>query len=607
MQKIKLLDEDTINKIAAGEVIERPASVVKELVENSIDAGATRILIEVEDGGKSLIKVTDDGCGIDREDLSLAFHKHATSKISGAEDLGNISTLGFRGEALASIASVAGSVEVYTKSRSALTGTFLLIESGKTTRVKEIGCPIGTSIAVRNLFSNVPARRKYLKSASDELARIIGLVQELAVINYGISFELFTGKRTIFKSHKSSSWDDALLKILGLEAVKGFIPFEAEIKDCKITGSVGDPLTTRSSPDWIYLYVNGRSVTSKALLSALREAYRTLIPLGKSPIAVVSLEINPTLIDVNVHPAKKEIRLLKEDEIVALLTNAVIKALQSRSEIRAISGQNGQRPTAALPENKDRIITHSGEQRTLPLGQSNGCIGIMLAPENATATKPEQPIADMTRSTISSSSIDGGNIPEAEPEKPRLNILGQVRKLFIVAESEEGLMLIDQHAAAERIRFEMLREKYRTRNIAQELVEPVTIELTPKEQVQLDSWLEVLSDIGFDISHFGGSTYNIRSVPAIGSKLESPQAVHDVLRDLFSSSKVGPDSTNREEILKLLACRGSIKSGRELTLEEMKELLKKLYACENPRTCPHGRPVAVVFDDEELERIFGRR
>ena len=294
MQKIKLLDEDTINKIAAGEVIERPASVVKELVENSIDAGATRILIEVEDGGKSLVKVTDDGCGIDQEDLSLAFQKHATSKISGAEDLGNISTLGFRGEALASIASVAGSVEVHTKPRSALTGTFMLIENGKTTQVKEIGCPIGTSIAVRNLFSNVPARRKYLKSASDELARIIGLVQELAVINYEISFELFTGKRTIFKSHKSSSWDDALLKILGLEAVKGLIPFEAEIKDCRITGAVGDPLTTRSSPDWIYLYVNSRSVTSKALLSALREAYRTLIPLGKNPIAVVSMEISPS-------------------------------------------------------------------------------------------------------------------------------------------------------------------------------------------------------------------------------------------------------------------------------------------------------------------------
>lgn len=598
MQKIKLLDEDTINKIAAGEVIERPASVVKELVENSIDAGATRILIEVVDGGKSLIKVTDDGCGIDREDLSLAFHKHATSKISGAEDLGNISTLGFRGEALASIASVARSVEVYTKTRSALTGTFMLIENGKTTHVKEIGCPIGTSIAVRDLFSNVPARRKYLKSASDELARIIGLVQELAVINYGISFELFTGKRTIFKSHRSSSWNDALLNILGLEAVKGLIPFEAEIKDCKITGSVGDPLITRSSPDWIYLYVNSRSVTSKALLSALREAYRTLIPLGKNPIAVVSLEISSALIDVNVHPAKKEIRLLKEDEIAALLTNAVIKALQSRSEVGPIARQQmGPGPKVVMPEDKSRKITHCDEQRTLPLGQSQDRIGIMLSPEKTLQMEP--PIAGI----ISSSS----NL-EAEPEKPsRLNILGQVRRLYIVAESEEGLMLIDQHAAAERIRFEMLREKHRTKNIAQELMDPVTIELTPKEQVQLESWLEVLMDIGFDISHFGGCTYNIRSVPAIGSKLESPQAVHDVLRDLFSSGKVGPDSTNREEILKLLACRGSIKSGKELTLEEMKELLKKLYACENPRTCPHGRPVAVVIDDEQLERFFGRR
>jgi len=580
MQKIRLLDEDTINKIAAGEVIERPASVVKELVENSIDAGATRILIEVMDGGKSLVKVTDDGCGIGQEDLSLAFQKHATSKISNATDLCSISTLGFRGEALSSIASVAGSVEAHTKLRSALSGSYLKIVDGKVSEIKDIGCPAGTSIAVQDLFHNVPARLKYLKSASAELVRVTELVTEMAIINYNISFELFTGNRTIFKSSRSENWNDVLLKVFGLETVKRLIPFRAESRSFALTGVAGGPLCTRSSPDWIFVFVNGRPVSSRALTGGLREAYRTIIPLGKSPIAVVSLEINPSLIDVNVHPTKREIRFQNEEEITKALIDAVSEALKTKagSEIGIGQGQTAaDQPRGRIPgEVADLTIVREAEQSTFPL-EIAGC-----------------------RVTVDHES------PE-EVGPSRLRILGQVLKLYIVAESEQGLMLIDQHAAAERIRFERLREMYGQKKISQELVEAVTIELSPKEQQILESWKEVLADIGFDIDHFGGCTYNIRSVPAVGYRLESPQAIHDILSDFFSRGRIGPDSTNMEVVLKILACRGSIKSGHEMTGSEMRTLLKDLYACQNPHTCPHGRPVAVLLDEAQLERIFGRR
>jgi DNA mismatch repair protein MutL len=581
MQKIRLLDEATINKIAAGEVIERPASVVKELVENSIDSGCTRILIEVIDGGKSLVKVTDDGCGIGQEDLSLAFQKHATSKISSAVDLSSISTLGFRGEALSSIASVAGSVEVNTKLRAALSGSYMKIVDGKVSEIKDIGCPAGTSIAVRDLFLNVPARLKYLKSASAELVRVTEIVTEMAIINYNISFELFTGNRTIFRSSRSEDWNDVLLKVFGLETVKRLIPFRAKTQRFTLTGVASGPLCTRSSPDWIFVFVNGRPVSSQALTRALREAYRTIIPLGKSPIAVVSIEIVPSMIDVNVHPTKREIRFQNEEEIAKAFIEAVSEALKARpgSEIGIGQGQVVEQPKGRMPgEIADLTIASVGEQSTFPL-EIAGCQVKM--------------------------DLESPEGVEAGPS--RLRVLGQVLKLYIVAESEQGLMLIDQHAAAERIRFERLKISYSQKLISQELVQPVTIELSPKEQQILESWKEVLADIGFDIDHFGGSTYNIRAVPSTGYRLESPQAIHDILSDLFSQGRIGPASTNIEEVLKILACRGSIKSGHEMTTSEMKMLLKDLYSCQNPHTCPHGRPVAVLLDEGQLERIFGRR
>jgi DNA mismatch repair protein MutL len=576
MAKIRLLDVDTINKIAAGEVIERPASVVKELVENSIDARAGKVLIEVGDGGKSFIRITDDGCGMDPQDLPLAFQKHATSKIIEAKDLENITTMGFRGEALASISSVSASVEVKTKVRGSLSGTYLRLEDGKIAETKEIGSPVGTTITVWNLFYNVPARRKHLKGVEAELVHITDIVTEMAIIHYDVSFELFSGKRTIFKSVRSSSWDDVLFRLFGLKTLKGMARLEAQGPGWRLAGVIGGPLAVRSSPDRIFIFVNGRAVSSRPLQAALREAYRNIIPLGKSPVAVISLKIDPQLVDVNVHPAKREIRLLHEGEIGSNLTNAAARALEEHArpaqeemseEMSGAVARDAMAEEAVVPA-RQASIAESCEQSTLPL---------------------QPPLA------------------KVQPQPPRLKILGQIKELYIVAESQDGLVLIDQHAAAERIRFELLQERYRSKKIRQELVQPISLELSPSERIMMASWKETLQDIGFEILPFGGNSYTVRAVPALGRRLESAEAVHDILRDLFTAGKVRPNSTNKDDILKLLACRGSIKSGKEQNFAEIKRLVDKLYLCNNPLTCPHGRPVMVTIDKNQLERLFARR
>jgi DNA mismatch repair protein MutL len=573
MARIKHLDEDTINKIAAGEVIERPASAVKELVENSIDARARRIIVEVNDGGSSLIRVTDDGCGIEPDDLPLAFMKHATSKISNARDLESIKTLGFRGEALASIASVSRCVEVRTRIPGSLSGTYMRMEAGKVAEIKGVGCAVGTTITVWDLFYNVPARRKHLKGRGAELVHVTNTITEMAIINYTIAFELLSGRRTIFKSARASCWDDVLLRIFGLKTFNSMAPLQAEGRGWRLTGTAGDPFSARSSSDRIFIFVNGRAVSSRALAGALRDAYRNIIPQAKSPVAVLSLVVEPELVDVNVHPAKREIRLLREEEICSALSQAVAGALAARAQ-----------GSQAAPERSPHVSLHPSRA--------------MIAQGSEQVTLPLQ---------LGLDEKSGLEERAAEMRRPRVKILGQILDLYIVAEGEQCLMLIDQHAAAERIRFERLQERYINRKIRQELAVPITIDLSPSERILMESWNEKLSEIGFEIAPFGGDTISVRSVPALGKWLESAEAIHDILSDLFAVGKVGQGSINRDEILRLLACKGSIKSGKELGMAEMQRLLEELYECQNPLTCPHGRPVAVTIDQNQLERLFARR
>jgi len=406
---------------------------------------------------------------------------------------------------------------------------------------------------------------------------ITDMVTEMAIINYGISFELFSGKRTIFKSVRSSSWDDVLLRLLGLKTLKGLSRLEEPGRGWTLTGVIGDPLAVRSSPDRIFIFVNARAVSSRALSAAVREAYRNIIPIGKSPVAVISLQIDPELVDVNVHPAKREIRLLHEEEIASALTRAAARALEEHA-------------------------------RPAPVGMAEGVSYGMSSEGEAMAPLRQSTIAQSYDQSTLPLSPEAEEMPQPQPQPgPGLRILGQIRKLYIVAEGEEGLVLIDQHAAAERIRFEMLQERYKGHKIRQELAEPISLEMSPSEIIMMASWQETLQDIGFEVSPFGGNTYTIRAVPALGRRLESSEAVHDILRDLFSQGKVSPASTNKDEILRLLACKGSIKSGKELNYAEMRKLVEDLHRCNNPLTCPHGRPVMVTMSQNQLERLFARR
>lgn len=555
MPRIRILDEGTVSRIAAGEVIERPASVVKELIENSIDAGATRIFIEVEGGGISLVKVVDDGCGIERDDLPLAFQRHATSKISTAEDLFRLKTLGFRGEALPAIASVSRCVEVHTRTRGSATGTYMRLEDGRVAEIKDAGCPYGTGIAVMGLFESVPARLKHLSSPSQELARIAEIVTQMAIIHHRISFELSSGRRTLFRSNASETWDDALIRAFGLGAVKGMIPIMAEGDGFDLRGMISSPGASRQGSESVLVYVNSRPVYSKAVVHALRDAYRGFLQSGRNPVAVISIEIEPSLVDVNVHPAKREVRFLRENEIRDALRDAVLRALRT-SRI----------PPAAPQVKEPRLWSPRPQiQETLPM-----------------EVRAEHRVSE-----------------------PVLKIVGQALDLYIIVEDDDGIMLIDQHAAAERIRYEHLLKKCESGSISQELIQPVTVELSPVEAELIDSFSAELRGIGFELDPFGGRSYSVRSVPAAAG-LESPESIRDILREILHLGRACRTSF-RDEALKLLACRGSIKAGERLSESAMLRLLTDLFACDNPRTCPHGRPVVVRISAESLEKMFGRR
>ncbi|ABK15251.1 MAG: DNA mismatch repair endonuclease MutL [Methanothrix sp.] len=557
MPRIHILDEETVSRIAAGEVIERPASVVKELIENSIDAGASRIIIEVENGGISLIKLVDDGCGIEREDLPLAFQRHATSKISTADDLFRLKTLGFRGEALSAIASVSKCVEVHTRTRYSPVGTYLRLENGRVAEIKDDGCPYGTSIEVRGLFETIPARLKHLSSPSQELARIAEIVTQMAIIHHRISFELSSGRRTLFRSNASETWDDALIRAFGLRTAKGMISIIAEGDGFDLHGMISSHDSSHHGSELILVYVNSRPVYSKVVVQALREAYRGFLQSGRSPLAVISIEIEPSLVDVNVHPAKREVRFLREDEVYDAVRDAALSALRS-------SAIPSPPPPARIAE--PQLWSAKPQiQRTLPL-----------------EVQAEQRISE-----------------------PLIRIVGQALDLYIIVEDDDGIMLVDQHAAAERIRYEHLLEKCKSGSISQELIQPVTVELSPGEVALLDSFSGELGEIGFEIDPFGGRAYSVRSVPAAAG-LESPESIRDVLREILNLGRVCRASF-RDEALKHLACRGSIKSGERLSESAMLRLLTDLFACDNPRTCPHGRPVVVRISSESLEKMFGRR
>ena len=634
-EKIRILDKDTINKIAAGEVIERPTSVVKELIDNSIDAEATDIRIEVENGGKKSILVRDNGCGMSRADALIAYKKHATSKLIRIEDLNTISTMGFRGEALASISAVA-KIEILTRPPDEITGTKIIIHGGKVLDITDAGSAPGTSVYVKDLFYNTPARRKYLKSDRTELAHITDTVTQLALANPAISFTLLSEGKSVLRNTGSKDIFNSIVNLLGPDTARSMLPLESGKEEFEIQGYISKPEITRSDGDQLFIFVNTRPVTSRAITAAVRNGYYTKIPKGRYPVAVLSLTVDPGEVDVNVHPRKSEVRFSREKELEDTITGAVEKSLSEHAlvhEVREKGNRNFKRnfeisgfseglKVSETQETLQKPITNteipekfgmSGSSREI-LGERSGIYTYPVKDTERKLRKSERLLGLFEEARAQENELEKvrervqeASVKEQKPNTSlleELQVIGQVSKMYIIAEKGEDLVLIDQHAAHERILYEQVIRMKKPR--VQELITPITIELSPKEKVLMEDYIPYLEEYGFGISEFGDNTFVVTFVPDVFGQLEHPEFIHDIINDLLASGKVKKETGISEKVSKTLACRAAIKGGAACSLRQMEELIEQLKKAENPYSCPHGRPTIITFTKAELDRMFAR-
>lgn len=574
MQKIRLLSQDIINKIAAGEVIERPASVVKELIENSMDAGATQISVDIKEGGKSSIKVTDNGEGMCEQDAMLCIHKHSTSKLSTADDLFHITTLGFRGEALASIAAVAN-LKLTTRTNASIEGTFLEVENGVIKYSTKVGCPVGTMIEVSNLFFNTPARKKYLDTMLNEERYITDVIIRYSLINPKIGFRLVSNDDVVVNSPQTSDTLSNVVFIYGREIAKALIPINYSDSKLEIMGFISKPSYTRADRSQQSIYVNRRYISNKIISAAIYDAYKDLLMLHRHPFAILNIDIDPILIDVNVHPTKREIRLANENQIYKSVFDAIRKTLQAHDLIRE----------AELEDSSAQEIFKE----------------VQKAADVQGSLKAEKVIEPVAQQTLAKSET------KIEDERlPNMNILGLAHDCYIVAEVADGIALIDMHAAEERINLEDLQNQYENKSIkTQRLLQPETISLSPTDAQLLMINLDRLKDFGFIVEHFGSNDFLVRSTPVIMNSQQKKELLLDILDEL-NANKVKLIDQVKDKVIARMACRKSIKQGDRIELQQMYDLVRRLYHCNNPYACAHGRPTIIILNKYELEKKFRR-
>lgn len=583
---INLLPENLINQIAAGEVVERPASVVKELIENSIDAGATEIIVDIEDGGRKLIRVTDNGCGMSREDALLSLQRHATSKISTVNDLFNISTLGFRGEALPSIASVSR-LKLATVPKGSISGTSIQIDGGRVVEVKEFGGAVGTTIEVRDLFFNTPARLKFMKSTATELSHITETITRMAISYPSIRFIYNHNGSPIYNLPSSK---DLLSRVCGMikEEEKSFLPVSLSSK-INVSGYLSGPDINRPTQKSIYIFVNGRFVRDRIILHALIDACRTVMEKDRYPLAFLFLDVPPSDVDVNVHPAKSEVRFKKTDEIHRAVYAAVSEALKGWTA-RKGSGQSYEfrTPDSNYQERVSEAIGRYAANQGSGVGGQGSAVG-------AYGNTPLQ----LTHSPVQGSS--GGFFSS-------LTVLGRVGGTYIVCSAGNDLCLIDQHAAHERIAFERLKKTYRdSRPESQTLLIPEIVDLPQSEGMLIREHLEVLSRTGLEVEHFGGDTFVIKSVPTALSNKNIRGLVRDIADELAHSGRTKSIDELMERLFSRMACHSAVEGGDYMDTREIAALLSDLDSIDFSSNCPHGRPVFVMLDQIEIEKMFGRR
>lgn len=588
MNKIHLLDEKTVNKIAAGEVVERPASIVKELVENSIDAGSKNITVEILEGGIPYIKVTDDGCGMNEIDAVLAFERHATSKIRSDEDLFNITTLGFRGEALASIAAVS-KVVLQTKEENETFGTRLVVEGGKILEKTRCGCQKGTSVEVKDVFFNTPARRKFLKRPSTEAMYVTEVVTRLCLSNPGISFKYMKDKKVQFITSGNGSIEDVILRLFGKEVHSALIFSEFEAEDLKVKAFATKNFLNYSNRNMQFFYVNGRYVKNKTLSAAVDEAFKTYVPSDRYPGVFLYLEINPRFIDVNIHPSKLEVKFSDDRRIFesvyrtireALRESNLIPEVKLEKDLKNEEGQIGEQVKLSLPLFEVKEKTDDG--------------AIFVREE----VKTEEKIDKAPKHESSS---------DSERNVKRLSdirIVGTLFSTYVIVEKGDVFYIIDQHAAHERILYEKLVSQYE-RVQSKQVTFPIVVELQPGDMEIVGQERELLYKLGYVFEEFGNNSVVLREVPVILGQPEAKKLFVEIverLRDKDFSSKV----SFKEEEIATMACKAAVKAMDTLSENEIYKLFEDLKIAENPYTCPHGRPVIISMTKTQLEKMFKR-
>ncbi|NSL51103.1 DNA mismatch repair endonuclease MutL [Calidifontibacillus erzurumensis] len=629
MGKIKQLDYHLSNKIAAGEVVERPASVVKELVENAIDANATRIEVHVREGGLEEIRIVDNGDGIEPDDCLLAFERHATSKIKDEKDLFRIKTLGFRGEALPSIASVS-ELEMKTSTGEG-PGTYLKLKGGTLESQKSTSSRKGTEIIVRNLFFNTPARLKYMKTVHTELSNITDYINRIALAHPEISLLLtHNGNRILFTSGNGDLLQ-VIASIYGMNIAKQMIPLKLENIDFIIRGYIAKPEVTRASRNYISTIINGRFIKNYTLSKAIQEGYHTLLPIGRYPIAILQIEMDALLVDVNVHPSKLEVRLSKENELYDLIKEGIQSAFRKQTLIPEVA--KGRKETKPASEQQAFQFEHKIIEEKKPYGQIDNELQIEDINEpqideenesviNVNTCQSENFIEDEVIN-IDTTIVDGEtNLTEpksdignnhivADIQKnydriPPLYPIGQLHGTYILAQNEKGLYIIDQHAAQERVKYEYFREKVgQVPRELQDLLFPITLEYTKNEALIIEENLDKLKGVGVFLEPFGGGTFIVRSHPQWFPKGYEKETIEEIIQEVLTKKKISIQEL-REEAAIMMSCKGSIKANRHLRNDEIFALLETLRKSTDPFTCPHGRPIIIYFSTYELEKMFKR-
>lgn len=616
MPNIAILNQETIDKIAAGEVVERPCSVVKELVENAIDAGSTAITVEIKEGGISFIRITDNGCGIERDQVAVAFYRHSTSKIRSAEDLLTVKSLGFRGEALSSISAVAR-VELITKTYDELTGTRYVIEDSKELSNEEIGAPDGTTFIVKDLFYNVPARRKFLKTAQTEGSYISDMVEKLALSHPDISFKFINNNQTKLHTSGNGNRKDIIYHIFGREISSSLLEVKHECEYFKVEGFIGKPVITRGNRNYENYFINGRYVKSNILSRAIEEAYKSFLMQHQYPFTVLYFTFFSEL-DVNVHPTKMELRFDNNNEIYVELCDTIYAILSHKEMIPEVPVDSTPAPKKIVHEYKEPIPepfekrrineVRAAESRSV-YGQSvtstvknySATEPAAKAPETSTAYEPAQVVTG-TQQTLG----DYDKVFLTESSKKQFSIIGQLFKTYWLIEFEDKLYIIDQHAAHEKVLYEKTMARLANKDFtSQRISPPIVMTLDARECEMLEKYRPQIEQFGYEVEHFGGKEYMISAIPDNLFNIDMKDLFIEMLDDFSNATgRQTPDIIT--EKVASMSCKAAVKGNDKLTLPEINKLIDELLSLDNPYNCPHGRPTIISMSKYEIEKKFKR-